>query len=104
MTEATGDAARMAVDEPYSPYDLTLDEGAIGFEHTTVTSAVGTCVVRHRPERTSATATVFLHGAAGAWTTWTALLTAADVAAVVIPDPVLLDLPGWGDAATRSSA
>jgi pimeloyl-ACP methyl ester carboxylesterase len=36
---------------------------------------------------------LFLHGAAGSWTTFTPLLRLHDVA-----DPVLFDLPGWGDA------
>jgi pimeloyl-ACP methyl ester carboxylesterase len=41
-------------------------------------------------------ATLFLHGAAGSWTTWTPLLEVAEAESIVIANPVLLDLPGWG--------
>lgn len=72
----------------YAPYPLVDDPAVFGLETTTV----GATVVRHRPRR-STRATVLLHGAAGSWTTWTPVLQAGDV-----PEPVLVDLPGWGDA------
>jgi pimeloyl-ACP methyl ester carboxylesterase len=82
----------------YAPYPLTTDAAALGLVETTVRGPIGTAVARHRPERTTTTATILLHGAAGSWTTWTPMLAAADDAGLDIPDPVLLDLPGWGDA------
>ena len=83
---------------PYAPYELVLDARELGLAETTVTSELGSCVARHRPLRGSARATVFLHGASGAWTTWTPLLAAARAGDIDLPEPVLLDLPGWGDA------
>jgi pimeloyl-ACP methyl ester carboxylesterase len=78
----------------YSPYDLVTDPAAFGLITTTVSNELGTCVARHPPTRSSTTATIFLHGAAGSWTTWTPMLQAGRPAG----DLVLLDLPGWGDA------
>lgn len=83
----------------YAPYPLTTDAASLGLVETTVQLAAGARVVaRHRPGRTSTRATVFLHGAAGSWTTWTPMLASADALGVTIVNPVLLDLPGWGDA------
>jgi len=87
----------------YAPFALETDAAALGFVQTVLrgdgagTPAV-TVVARHRAERTSTRATIFLHGAAGSWTTWTPLLAAADEAGITIVNPVLVDLPGWGDA------
>ncbi|WP_165064387.1 alpha/beta fold hydrolase [Marisediminicola senii] len=82
----------------YAPFELDMDAASLGLRSTEVSNELGTCVARHRPARASTRATVFLHGAAGSWTTWTPLLRAADAAGTPFADPVLLDLPGWGDA------
>lgn len=82
----------------YAPYGLRPDAGSRGFVESRVSSPLGTAVIRSRTTSRSRRATIFLHGAAGSWTTWTPLLEAADDAGVPIPNPVLLDLPGWGDA------
>jgi pimeloyl-ACP methyl ester carboxylesterase len=83
---------------PYAPYGLDPDAATAGFVTTTVRGPIGTAVARHRPRRTSTRATIFLHGAAGSWTTWTPLLEAAEASGAMIVNPVILDLPGWGDA------
>jgi len=80
----------------YAPYPLVTDAATIGFVRTSLDG--GTVVARHRPQRTSTRATLFLHGAAGSWTTWTPMLAAAEDAGIPIVNPVLFDLPGWGDA------
>lgn len=85
-------------DRGYAPFDLLLDAAPLGLVETTVRTAVGHGVVRHPAQRGSTEATVFLHGAAGAWTTWTPLLQAAVAAGTPFDEPVLLDLPGWGDS------
>jgi len=90
--------ARIADDGPYAPRGLVLDAAALGLVRTEVASALGSCVAHHRRERASDTAIVFLHGAAGAWTTWTPLLAEAAGSTAPLHDAVLLDLPGWGDA------
>jgi pimeloyl-ACP methyl ester carboxylesterase len=82
----------------YSPLPLVVDPAALGLVTTTLHGAGGRVVARHLPERRGTRATVFLHGAAGSWTTWTPMLVAAQREGVRIANPVLLDLPGWGDA------
>lgn len=87
-----------AVDAGYAPFDIITDPAQLNLKTTTVSSDLGTCVARHTPLRTSTRATVFLHGAAGSWTTWTPMLQAAAATGTELGDVVLLDLPGWGDA------
>ncbi len=95
----------------YAPYELDVDPAELGLEPRVVSSAAGT-VVAYVSARagdaeesapplsigraTVGRATVFLHGAAGSWTTWTPLLASAREAGIEIDNPVLLDLPGWG--------
>lgn len=76
---------------------LTVDAAALGLAATTVTGAAGSIVARHNPHRGSTRATVLLHGAAGRWTTWTPLLE-------TVSEPVVLDLPGFGDATLTTGA
>ena len=90
----------------YAPYPLETDAATLGLVETTVhlRSGAAKIVARHRGARTSTRATIFLHGAAGSWTTWTPMLAAADEAGITIVNPVLLDLPGWGDATPEPDA
>ena len=109
----------------YAPYPLETDATSLGFVETVLYGGLGPAsaaggglapasaagagravkiVARHRPERTSNRATIFLHGAAGSWTTWTPMLAAAEEAGITIVNPVLFDLPGWGDATPEPSA
>jgi len=76
---------------------LTVDAAALGLVATTVRGAAGSIVARHKPQRASGRATVLLHGAAGRWTTWTPVLDS-------VSEPVLLDLPGFGDATLTPGA
>ncbi|MDJ0335457.1 alpha/beta hydrolase [Salinibacterium sp. G-O1] len=80
----------------YAPHPLVDDEAVFRLERTAVRGEPGVIVARHLPERESEQATLFLHGAAGSWSTWTPLLLAALDTGDALPDPVLLDLPGWG--------
>ncbi|SEJ54888.1 Pimeloyl-ACP methyl ester carboxylesterase [Arthrobacter sp. yr096] len=61
----------------------------------TVPTELGPCTVRIQdgagPE--SGTADVYLHGAAGSWTTFLPLMSRAPE-----NDRILIDLPGWGDS------
>ena len=83
--------------EKYAPFELVSDAASLGLVTTTVSSPFGTCVARHLPRRTSTRATLFLHGAAGSWTTWTPLVQAAAADRIELGDIVIFDLPGWGD-------
>lgn len=86
----------------YAPFELVTDAAAFGLTTTRVSNALGSCVARHPIVRRSVRATLFLHGAAGSWTTWTPLLQAAEQAGLDLGDTVLFDLPGWGDAELAS--
>lgn len=88
----------LAPEPGYAPRALVTDAAAIGLVETTLSRTAGTIVARHRPERSGTRATLFLHGAAGSWTTWTPLLATADAAGAPFTEPVVFDLPGWGDA------
>jgi pimeloyl-ACP methyl ester carboxylesterase len=88
----------------YAPYELIPDPREFGLMSTTLTNDLGSCVARHPPSRGSDVATVFLHGAAGSWTTWTPMLLAAQADGIDLGDTVLLDLPGWGDAAMAADS
>jgi pimeloyl-ACP methyl ester carboxylesterase len=82
----------------YAPLGLTLDAASIGLERSEVAGPFGTAIAYSKRTAATTRATIFLHGAAGSWTTWTPLLETAKLSGVPIVNPVLLDLPGWGDA------
>jgi len=82
----------------YAPFPLETDDAAAGLATTVSSRGGATAVARHLPVRTSSRGTLFLHGAAGSWTTWTPLIAAAREAGTDLGEPVLFDLPGWGDA------
>lgn len=84
--------------ERYAPFELITDADALGLATTTVSSPLGSCVAKHPARRASTRATLFLHGAAGSWTTWTPLLQAAAADRIDLGDVVVFDLPGWGAA------
>jgi pimeloyl-ACP methyl ester carboxylesterase len=86
----------------YAPFPLTTDAASLGFETTVLRRQGGTIVARHLASRSSRRGTLFLHGAAGSWTTWTPLLEAARDTGTELGEVVLLDLPGWGDAAASA--
>ena len=83
----------------YAPFPLETDAASLGFGTTRVTREAGSITARHRPHATSARATLFLHGAAATWTTWTPLLRLHE-----FENPVVFDLPGWGDATPSADA
>ncbi|MCU1514788.1 MAG: alpha/beta hydrolase [Microbacteriaceae bacterium] len=82
----------------YGPYELVSDPAAFGLVSTTIESPLGSCVARHPANRGSTRGTLYLHGAAGSWTTWTPLLAEARASGIELGDTILFDLPGWGDA------
>ncbi|MDJ0323103.1 alpha/beta hydrolase [Cryobacterium sp. PH31-AA6] len=87
-----------AVDR-YCPYPLSTNPRRFGLTTSTMRLRGGDITVRHGRRTDSDTATILLHGAAGSWTTWTPLLTAADAASTPgFTDLIIPDLPGWGDS------
>lgn len=82
----------------YAPLGLTLDAASIGLERSEVSGPFGTAIAYSKRTAQTTRATIFLHGAAGSWTTWTPLLETARLSGIPIVNPVVLDLPGWGDA------
>jgi pimeloyl-ACP methyl ester carboxylesterase len=87
-----------ASDPDYAPNPLTTDATRFDLTESRVASNFGTIVARSHRTGRSRRATLFLHGAAGSWTTWTPLLETAKAESISIANPVLFDLPGWGDA------
>lgn len=70
--------------------------GAAAVRPQVIPTTLGPCLVRIQPgagigRSGCGTADVFLHGAAGTWSTFLPLLSAAPAR-----DRVLIDLPGWG--------
>lgn len=82
----------------YAPFPLDTDAAAAGLATTVFSGGGATTVARHLPVRGSSRGTLFLHGAAGSWTNWTPLLAAAREAGTDLGEPVLFDLPGFGEA------
>ncbi|MGF6835104.1 pimeloyl-ACP methyl ester carboxylesterase [Paenarthrobacter sp. TE4293] len=74
--------------------ETALSAGA-GLRREVITTELGPCAVRiqRAPEEHGTLADVYLHGAAGSWTTFQPLLPGSPER-----DQVLLDLPGWGDS------
>ncbi|MFC9353206.1 alpha/beta fold hydrolase [Arthrobacter sp. NPDC057013] len=73
----------------------TARSGASALERREVSTELGPVTVRVQQGLQAATseATVYLHGAAGSWTTFQPLLSKVpDI------DRVLIDLPGWGES------
>ncbi len=69
---------------------------AATLRHHILPTGLGPCTVRVQPGTgfpASGTPEVYLHGAAGSWTTFESLLSAASPR-----DRVLIDLPGWGES------
>ena len=78
---------------------LPSDPRTLGLSRIEVSTDLGLVAVRCGRRTASTTATVFLHGAAGSWSTWGPLLSAVDAAkGRRMSDVVLVDLPGWGDS------
>ncbi|THG28737.1 alpha/beta fold hydrolase [Naasia lichenicola] len=77
------------------------DPAEFGLTPSLVDSPAGQAMVWHRPsprpddERPPL---VLLHGAAGSWSTWSALLRAADSAQIDLGAVLALDAPGWGSS------
>ncbi|TFB97454.1 alpha/beta hydrolase [Cryobacterium adonitolivorans] len=101
MSTATDVPAGFDTDLDYCPFGLSKDSGRLGLGTSVIDTALGPITVRHGRRTTTGatgTATILLHGAAGSWTTWTPLISAADrSAAAPLADLIIPDLPGWGD-------
>ncbi len=76
---------------------LTTDAETLSLRTVRVATTIGLVSARVGVRR-GPVATVFLHGAAGSWTTWTPLLREAAEDGVPVPDVIALDLPGWGES------
>lgn len=78
----------------YAPFPLDTDGGRWSLERRVVQTRHGDTAIRVRP---GVAPLLFVHGAAGSWTTWTPLLTASG--GFGSRGLVLVDLPGWGASA-----
>ncbi|WP_284981731.1 alpha/beta hydrolase [Arthrobacter sp. efr-133-TYG-118] len=73
-----------------------------------IPTKLGPCIVHVQPGSRgtctgAATAGVHLHGAAGSWTTFQALLSGMPLSGATANDRVLIDLPGWGESTEGAS-
>lgn len=95
----TSDVSASDAAPGYCPDALIRDAARLGLQMSLINTALGPVAVRHgRRTATGAPATILLHGAAGSWTTWTPLISAADrQTGAPLADLILPDLPGWGD-------
>ncbi|PRY43630.1 alpha/beta fold hydrolase [Umezawaea tangerina] len=91
----------MPVDAEYCPYDLDRDPGAHGLVEQWSRTDFGLLHLVRSPERTGDRATLFVHGVANTWTTWTPLLRVARELGEEFQDVVLVDLPGFGASRNR---
>lgn len=96
-------SAPRTADTDYFPAELVVEPGTVGLVTTRFDTSLGSVVVRHGATRRSTRATVFLHGAAGSWTTWTPLLATARHLGAPPTEPVVFDLPGWGDSVLEAT-
>ncbi|MGD8166900.1 alpha/beta fold hydrolase [Herbiconiux sp. P16] len=90
--------ARDSRSDPYAPFPLRTEPALLSLATRRVITRLGPLEVRTSAARSSRTATVLLHGAAGSWSTWTPLLEAARARGTTLGDLVIIDLPGWGGA------
>ncbi|WP_172592062.1 alpha/beta fold hydrolase [Subtercola boreus] len=95
----------------YGHFGVTADPEAFGLVTSVALTSAGPITVRHgrRSGRDDARAIILLHGAAGSWSTFTPLLSAADLGATggayaSFEDLVIPDLAGWGDSALATRA
>lgn len=78
-----------------------LDPAEFGLARSVVGSPAGEAVLWHRPPsdpNDERPPLVLLHGAAGSWSTWSALLRGADVAQIDLGAVLAVDAPGWGSS------
>lgn len=84
--------------DAYCPFNISRDAAAFGLVKSTHDSRFGKLLFVHRPERTSETATLFVHGVGAGWSNWTPMLLAAQELGESPENPVLVDLPGFGES------
>jgi pimeloyl-ACP methyl ester carboxylesterase len=84
--------------DEYFPFELDSDPAEVGLTPEFCDGPFGRLHYLRSPERTSGHATVFLHGVANDWTTWTPILRLARTRGPGLGDVVLVDLPGFGES------
>lgn len=105
MTTSTARARRASHLTASNPIPLETDAARLGLRRLVVPTSIGNIVLHTGREietsarqKAEAVATIFLHGAAGSWTTWTPLLAAFDHHETPPTNVILIDLPGWGES------
>ncbi|MGA8788471.1 MAG: alpha/beta hydrolase [Paenarthrobacter sp.] len=83
----------------------SFTEGSAPLRREVISTQLGPCTVRvqEAPRRLDRLADVYLHGAAGSWTTFRPVLPKTPLSDTPLSyapdnDRVLIDLPGWGDS------
>ncbi|AIG78995.1 Hypothetical protein AJAP_30865 [Amycolatopsis japonica] len=89
----------------YFPFELELEPECLGLVRGAASTTFGELhYVRTAEEARSGTqVTLFVHGVANDWSTWTPLLRQAEKDGVDLGDVILVDLPGFGESQNRKS-
>jgi pimeloyl-ACP methyl ester carboxylesterase len=75
---------------------VTSPTSDLGLVERRVPTSLGPMTVHAAATRSSDTALILVHGAAGSWRTWRELLRRAEDGGDPLRDVVAVDLPGWG--------
>ncbi|MEC3975232.1 alpha/beta fold hydrolase [Amycolatopsis sp. H20-H5] len=86
----------MTRSDGYFPYELEPAPSRFGLVRDVDAGPFGELHFVRSERRSGDQVTLFLHGVANDWTTWTPLLTHAEQRRVALGDVILVDLPGFG--------
>ncbi|MEQ0557673.1 alpha/beta hydrolase [Amycolatopsis sp. NEAU-NG30] len=86
----------MGKPDEYFPFELDHDPAVFGLVRAHRDGPFGRLHYLHSPDPSGGTVTVFLHGVANDWTTWTPILRVARKRGDDLGELLLVDLPGFG--------
>lgn len=84
--------------DEYFPFELQTDPDEVGLVSEFCDGPFGRLHYLRSPGRDGTHVTVFLHGVANDWTTWTPVLRLARTRGPALGDVLLVDLPGFGES------
>lgn len=85
----------------YCPFDLETDPETLDLVTKHVETHYGSVAVRVSRQRTSDTATLYIHGVGADWATWTPLIRAEAENSLKTHDQIFIDMPGFGDSENK---
>jgi pimeloyl-ACP methyl ester carboxylesterase len=85
----------------YCPFDIESDPSRFKLTTRAIETRYGSVAARISKNRSSHTATLYLHGVGADWTTWSPILRAAAELRLETHDQIFIDLPGFGDSENK---